>query len=56
MRSFVNFMGLASNVSAICFQLFLVVQNSSFCGLILQTGVSYHIILMYYLSYEHTGL
>ncbi len=28
----------------------------SFCCLILKIGVSYHIILMYYLNYEHTGL
>ncbi len=32
------------------------VQNSFFFCLTLQTGVSYHIILMYYLNYEHTGL
>ncbi len=37
-------------------QLFLAVQNSSFYCLILQIGVSYHIILIYYLNYEHTGL
>ncbi len=42
-RPFVNFMGLAS--SAICFQLFLAVQNSSFCCLILQIGVSYILFL-----------
>ncbi len=39
-----------------CFQLFLAVHNHSFCCLILQFGVSYHIILVYYLNYEHTGL
>ncbi len=43
------------NVSGflICFQLFLAVQNSSFCCLRLQIGV-----LPYYfnLNYEHTGL
>ncbi len=44
-------MGLASGV-----QIVLAVQDSLFCCLILQTGVSYHIILMYYLNYEHTGL
>ncbi len=37
-------------------QLFLAVQNSLFCCLILKIVVSYHIILMYYLNYEHTGL
>ncbi len=37
-------------------QLFLAVQNSSFCCLIVQTSVSYHAILMYHLNYEHTGL
>ncbi len=51
---FVNLMSLVSGV--ICIQLFLAVQNSSFCCLILQIGVSDHIILMYYLNYEHTTL
>ncbi len=46
--------GLASGL--IRLQLFLAEQNHSFCCLILQMGVSYHIILMYYLNYEHTGL
>ncbi len=50
---FVIFMGLASG--AIRVQLFLAVQNRSFCCLILQIGVSY-LIIMYYLNYEHTGL
>ncbi len=49
----IHFMGLAS--SFICVQLFLAVQNSSFCCLIFQTGLSYHIILMYYLNYERTS-
>ncbi len=44
-------MGLVSGV-----QIVLAVQDSLFFCLILQTGVSYHIILMYYLNYEHTGL
>ncbi len=35
-------------------QLFLAVQNSFF-SLKLQTSVSDHVILMYYLNYEHTG-
>ncbi len=52
--AYVNLMCLASGV--IHFQLFLAVQNSSFCGLILQISVSYHIILVYYLNYEHTDL
>ncbi len=34
------------------FQLFLAIQNSSFCYLILQTGVSYQIMLMYNVNYE----
>uniref|UniRef100_A0A8C1JJN7 Uncharacterized protein n=1 Tax=Cyprinus carpio TaxID=7962 RepID=A0A8C1JJN7_CYPCA len=36
--------------------IFLAEQNSSFCCLILKVGVSHHIILMYYLNYEHSGL
>ncbi len=40
------------NVSV--FQLFCTKQHIYLC-LTLQTGVSYHIILMYYLNYEHTG-
>lgn len=51
---FVNLMCLASSV--IRFQLFLAVQSSTFFCFILQTGVSCHIILMYSLNYEHTGL
>ncbi len=47
-----NSMGLLSGLIRI--QLFLSVQNSSFCCLILKIGVPYHIFLMYYL--EHTGL
>ncbi len=47
-------MCLASGV--VRFQLFVALQNSLFCCLILQTSVSYHIILMYHLNYEHTGL
>ncbi len=43
-------MCLASGVISV--QLFLAVQNSSYCCLILQTGLSYHIMLMYYLNYE----
>ncbi len=46
-------MGLASGLIRI--QLFLAVQNSLFCCLILKICVSYDIILMYYLNYEHTG-
>ncbi len=42
--------------SLIHFQLFLYLHNHSFCCLILQMGVSYHIILMYNLNYEQTGL
>ncbi len=41
---FVNSMGLSSGLIHV--QLFLAVQNSSFCCLILKIGVSYHIILM----------
>ncbi len=37
-------------------QSFLAVQNSSLCSLILLIGVSYHVLLMYYRNYEHTGL
>ncbi len=48
-----GFMGLASGLTHV--QLFLAGQNSLFCCLILKIGVSYHIILMYYLNYEHTG-
>ncbi len=47
-------MGLASGLIRV--QLFLAVQNSLFCCLVLKIGVSYHIILMYYIIYEHTGL
>ncbi len=47
-------MGLASHLIRI--QLFLAVQNGLFCSLMLNMFVSYHIILMYYLYYEHTGL
>ncbi len=47
---FVHSMGL------IRVQLFLAVQNSSFCCLILKIGVSYHIILMYDLNYDNTGM
>ncbi len=31
------------------------IQNILFCCLILQAGVSYHIIFMHYLNYEHNG-
>ncbi len=31
-------------------------QNSLFCCLILQIGVSYRVNLMYYLNYEQNGL
>jgi len=41
--AFVNLMCLASGV--IRFQLFLAVQKSSLCCLILQTGISYPILL-----------
>lgn len=47
-------MGLASGVIRV--QLFLPVQNSLFCCFIVQIGLSYHIIVMHYLYYEHTGL
>ncbi len=49
-RPFVNFM--ASGLIRV--QLLFVVQNRSFCCLILQIGVSYHVIAMCYLNYEHT--
>jgi len=45
-----------SGSCVICFQLFLAVQNSSLYCLILQTGISYHIILMQCLHYKHAGL
>ncbi len=45
-----SFMGLASSLIQI--QLFIAVQNHSFCCLILQIGES----LLYYLNYEYTGL
>jgi len=38
------------------FQLNLAVYNSLLCCLILQTAISYHIILMYCHHYKHTGL
>ncbi len=44
MRPVVTSMGLAS--SLIHVKLFLAVQNSSFCCLLLKMGVSYHIILI----------
>ncbi len=44
-------MGLASGLIHV--QLFLAVQNSLFCWLILKMCVSYDVILMYYLNYEH---
>ncbi len=47
---FINSVGLASGLIHV--QLFLAVQNS----LLLKICVSYDIILMYYLNYEHTGL
>ncbi len=56
-KLYVNFICkfyLASGL--IHFQLFLSLQNHSFCYLILQIGVSYHIILIYNLNYEQTGL
>ncbi len=53
-QTFVNSMGLASGLIGV--QLFLAVQNSSFCCLILKIGAFYHIILMYYLNYKHNGL
>ncbi len=52
--AFVNSMSLASGLIRV--QLFIAVQKSSFCCLILNICVSYDIILMYYLNYEHTGL
>ncbi len=53
-RPCLNLTCLASGV--IHFQLFLAVQNRSFCCLILEMGVSYHTMLIYYLNYERTGL
>ncbi len=47
-------MGLAYSLTRV--QLLLAVQNNSFFGLILKIGVSYHIILMYYINYDLTGL
>ncbi len=46
-------MGLASDLIRV--QISLAIQNSTFCCLILQIGVSYHIILMYYLNYDGGG-
>ncbi len=44
LHPFVNSMGLASGLIRV--QLFLAVQNHSFCYLILKIGVFYHIILI----------
>ncbi len=48
------YMGLAYSLTRV--QLLLAVQNNSFFCLILKIGVSYHIILMYYINYDLTGL
>ncbi len=48
---FLNYTGLASGL--IYFELY---KTACFAAWDLKMGLSYHIILMYYHNYEHTGL